>query len=296
MATSSNKKPAPQQNKKPAAAQQAAPKQPSREVARATGGEGALSAAAAALAEQYAGAGVSHAQEDNIIPLVYLLQSNSPQVVRGHEKHIDGAQAGDMWLRNEPEGENIISGEDGMVAQPCFFGKSWIEWMPNRGGFVTRHAERPEDAELQDVETDNGTEVKRWVRPNGNVVVETREYAVLVHVEGADEPLPYVIPFSGTGHTPAKQWMGYIRKKKLPSGKDAPSFACKYRLTPKLRTKGPNSWYQYEISEVGWVENAEDIQRGAALYEAFQSGAKQAGQVEDVGSGDTEHVGGDVDE
>lgn len=266
--------------------QQQPPRAPGRDVAVAGGG-GGLSKAVADAAAQYAGAGVSHAQEDNIIPLVYLLQSNSPQVQRGHEKHIDGAQAGDVWLRNEPDGENIINGQEGLVVQPCFFSKCWIEWLPDRGGFAGRHQDRPEDAALRTVVTDNGTEVQRWVRPNGNIVVETREYAVIVHV--GDKRLGYVIPFSGSGHTPARNWMTTIGKKKLPNGADAPAFAYLYRLVPKLRTKGPNSWYQYDISLEGPVETLEDFNAGAELYEAFESGAKQAAAVDDTGG---EDIGG----
>lgn len=281
-----------QRGAQPSRPPQQQPRAPGREVA-AAGGGGGLSKAVADAAAQYAGAGVSHAQEDNIVPLAYLLQSNSPQVQRGHEKHIDGAQAGDIWLRNEPEGECIINGQDGLVVQPCFFSKCWIEWLPERGGFAGRHADRPEDAELRAVVTDNGTEVQRWVRPNGNIVVETREYAVIAHV--GDKRLGYVIPFSGSGHTPARNWMTTIGKKKLPNGTDAPSFAYLYRLVPKLRTKGPNSWYQYDISLEGPVESLDDFNIGAETYKAFESGAKQAAGVEDTG-GEATDTGGESGE
>ncbi len=46
---------------------------------------------------------VSKDQSDNLVPLIYLLQANSPQCLKGHEKHIPGAEAGSIWLRNDPE-------------------------------------------------------------------------------------------------------------------------------------------------------------------------------------------------
>src|SRR5258708_4431967 len=59
--------------------------------------------------------GLSKDQADNLIPFIYVLQPLSPQVMKGDAARIEGAEAGDIWLRNGP----VIKGEDGMLFQPC---------------------------------------------------------------------------------------------------------------------------------------------------------------------------------
>lgn len=248
----------------------------------------------AALA-QHAGKGISHAQEDNIVPLIYLLQANSPQCVRGHEKMIEGAEQGNIWLRNEPVEECIVNGEDGLEFIPCYFSKSWLEWMPDRGGFVARHPKRPNDAELHEEETDSGDTKRVWRRPNGNSVVETREFAGF-YLAG-DVLKPYVIPLSGTGHTVGRTWMTSLRDERLPDGSEAPIFANVWRLTTKLRTKGKNSWFQYVVQKERGLQTTEEVEKCAALHNAFTQGEKQAAAHEDAEPDEvaTGEVGGDED-
>jgi hypothetical protein len=255
---------------------------------------GAVSKNVMDAAAKYAGKGISDRQEDNIVPLVYLLQSNSPQTQKGNEKFVKGATGGAIWLRNAPEGANVFDGEDGIEFQPCHFSVCWIEWQPNRGGFVARHPSRPEAAVLVDVERDDGTIGKRWQMPNGNTVAESREYAGFVYSrdgERADD-MAYTIPFGGTNLTVAKQWMSSMRSEKLPSGERAPLFANKFLLKTKLRQRGKFSWFVYEIDKIGPVETVEEIERGNALADAFSTGAKQSAAQEDAVHG----AGDDVDD
>lgn len=253
-------------------------------VAKKTGTAVAVSAMDAAA--KYAAKGISDRQEDNIVPLIYLLQSNSPQTQKGAEKYIKGATGGAIWLRNAPQEESLIDGEEGFEFQPCHFNVCWIEWLPNRGGFVTRHTSRPEDAALVEVEREDGTKGQRWERPNGNVVAESREYSGFVYREGDDRgaDLPYTMPFGGTNLTVAKQLMTNLRNIKLPNGERAPIFANKVRITTKLRSRGKFNWFVYEIGATEPVETVEEVERGNALADAFITGAKQSAAHEADGS------------
>jgi hypothetical protein len=47
-----------------------------------------------------AGRGVSFKPEDQLIPLITVLQANSPQCNARLPKYVDGAEAGRFWLRN----------------------------------------------------------------------------------------------------------------------------------------------------------------------------------------------------
>lgn len=239
-----------------------------------------------ALLDQHSGKGISNRPEDNVVPLIYLLQPLSPQALKGQEKYIKGAEAGDLWKRNAPADSCIVKGEEGMLFQACHFNTCWIEWLPERGGFVARYDDRPDNASLEDVEGDDGTIRKVWKMPSGNVVGEYREYAGHVVNEDSGELEPYTISFTGSGHSVAKSWMTTMRAKRTGSGKQAPSFGTIYRLTSILRSRNNNNWYQIVVDEERSA-TADEIRAGIALFDAFESGAKRVENPDDVG--------GDVD-
>lgn len=234
------------------------------------------------LLRERAGQGISNRQEDNIVPLVYLLQPLSPQVLPGSDKTLPGAKAGDIWLRNAPADQCIVPSDEGLVFQSCHFQTAWIEWLPNRGGFVQRYRERPAAAQLQEEESEDGQTRNVWRMPNGNLVQEYREHAGhVVHPDGTWEP--YVISLSGTGHTVSRSWMTSMRRMRFSDGTQIPSYAFLWRLTPKLRSKNNRNWFMYEVAAEG-PATAELIRQGATLCDAFESGEKEAAAME----GDTE--------
>jgi hypothetical protein len=217
------------------------------------------------------GKGVSTAQEDNLVPLIYILQDNSPQVKKKDPAYIEGAEAGAIWLRNAPN--PIVPGEEGIWFQPCYFSKEFVEWVPRKkgGGIVGRHQEMPKNAQLK--ENDEGNEV--WTLPNGNECVETRYHIGYVLREGS-APLPYTIPLKGTGHSFSKAWM-FMQNSKQVDGAKVPACACVYHLKTVFKSKNSNSWHMFAIddSETRWVESEVDLDRGLALHDAFASGAKR---------------------
>jgi hypothetical protein len=223
--------------------------------------------------EARAGQGVSNKQEDNLIPLIYVLQQNSPACDTNNPAHFEGAQPGNLWLRNAAE--PIIDQSDGMEFQPCFFDKDWVEWIPRKrgGGLVNRHRELPDDAEqVEDPERPGRVIYKR---PNGNEVIETRYFIgyVLNHGDGA--PLAYCIPLSSTGHTFAKGWMMMMNQHIMPKGGVEPAFSRSYLIRTRYRTKDNNSWYMLEIAQdMGFVDD-DQFDMGANLRDAFTAGQKQ---------------------
>lgn len=214
------------------------------------------------------GRGVSSAREDNIVPLIYVLQKSSPCTDERAESYVPGAKAGELWVRGT---EKLFSGINGVEVQPCAFLKCWIEWGPKRGdGFKGRHNDRPDDAFEKEVVDEQGKPKMVWARPNGNVLVETREEYVLI---GRDA---FVIPFTSTGHTVHRNWMSLMNQFRDGSGKPFDSFARKYRLTTLKKEAGGNSWYTIKAVDAGWVESAEQYDLGLALNQAVMSGEKVA--------------------
>lgn len=252
--------------------------------------EGGLPTFLADKAAQDVGKGVSDAQEDNLVPLVYVLQAQSPQCNKRSPEYVEGAEAGAIWLRNS--GRAAINGEIGILFQPCHFSKDWVEWIPRAagGGFAGRHDERPEAA----VETPDEKNPRKinHVLPGGNTVSETRYHVGYVYFEDGS-CLPYVIPMSSSAHTVSRQWMFMMNSKSLPGVSGAaPSWAALYRLRTKERTNAAGTWATWDITDAGWVRTPEEYERGRRLFESFETGERKVATpdealTEETGDSDT---------
>ena len=269
---------------------QAATRQPETRAVATTGGHDAP-AFLQEKVKQDAGKGVSTAQEDNLVPMIYIIQTNSPQCNKRSEQYIGGAEPGDIWLRGAPH--PIVKGEEGITAQPCYFYKEWVEWIPRDegggggAGFVARydHDRRPEAAKQKALDPKKPDQLT-WVMPNGNHVIETRVHVLRVHTR--DGVLNYVLPLSGSGHSFSRGWMTLLNSKMI--GPDiAPSWAALYRLRTTLRKNSDGEWFMFVSADEGgdgthWVDLAQ-YEAGAKLNAQFITGEKKA----DMGQAEAEH-------
>lgn len=242
------------------------------------------------LMKQDSGRGVSTAAEDNIIPLIYILQAQSPQALKQKPEYIKGAEAGDIWPRGS---KTLIKGEEeGLPFIPVSFKKTWNEWGAERGdGFFGRHdyvatdenKGRPVDAEW--VEDPKKPGKGQWVRENGHVLVETREHAGLALIN--DQWTGAVVSMSSTNHTASRMWMGLMKDKRIPGTSDrAPSFAYVYCLKTTPKSNDDGDWYAWQVEDGdgdGEVKIITELDGGAELYrlarqlaDDFESGKKVA--------------------
>jgi hypothetical protein len=225
-----------------------------------------------------AGAGTSQAAEDNLVPLIYVLQSNSPQVDRRSPAYVEGAEPGDIWLRNAPKGLEIVKGEEGALVQPCYFYRDVGEWIPrdDGGGFVGRH-NVVKAADIQGAKQDPDDK-NHWLTADGtHDLVETRNHAVLVYAGG--RALPYLIPLSSTGHSVSRGWMMKMNDKTITDGPNRgrpyPSYAHLYRLTTEQRKNNEGTWFALVVEDEVWA-SAEQAAAGRKLHDQFKSGEKVA--------------------
>lgn len=224
------------------------------------------------------GRGISQDAADNLVPIIYILQEQSPQVQSRDSKYVEGALAGNFWLRGTTE---LFDGEkDGMLVQPCHFNKCVIEWGPDRGQFIARHDVMPEVAEQ--VEDPNDPNIKRWVNPEtGNRYAETREHVVRIFMPDGRR-IPLVIPFTSTGHTVSRGWTFDMNQKQV-EGVRADSTMLLYRMFTKWTTNKKGSWFKPDVKFEGWVQDLADIDAGDAIFNAFNSGEKR---VDEAGYGE----------
>jgi len=228
-----------------------------------------LSAELLDLTAEDTGKGVSFKQEDQLLPLIYVLQGLSPQVQKRGDSHIEGAEPGHFWLKNSLT--PIWDGEKGIEVIPCEMVRTWIEWLPNRGGFVARHEAPPADTIQKTMRDDAGAERQMLVRSsNGNTIQDTREFYIIAQGQ------PYVLPCTGTKHTFARQWQTYFHQYHHPkTGGVMPSFSRKYRLTTTPVTNAKGEWFGLKFEDLGLVSLTE-YQNAKKFYEAVKKGEKKA--------------------
>lgn len=239
--------------------------------------------------EADAGQGVSTAVEDNLVPFVAILQTNSPQVSKRDPKYIAGAEPGDILITSL---NRIWKGETGIVFQPCAFDRDYVEWRPrdSGGGFVGRHPRMP--ATAKQVQDPKNPQRQRWVTPAGTDIIDTRyHFGYILNPEAAEGSGPdlgamqAVIALSSTGHTFSRTWMTQMSQLRLPGGKAAPSRSRKFALVTEPKTNASGSWFGWRSEDRGWVTDPEQYAAGTALYQSIRDGSLRAAAPEQGGEG-----------
>lgn len=228
----------------------------------------------------YEGAGSSGAAEDNLIPLLRVLQDLSPQVKKRDPEYIEGAEAGMVYLTNQ---KLIWPGDAGPQFISCHFQKGVVEWVPrdNGGGFAGQYEYMPEFAE----EYENPKNGRKAFRnpENGNDLIDTRFHFGLLDVNSIWQPA--VISFSSTGHTVSKGWTAQIRAHRHPqSGRLYPSWFMRWQLDTVMKKRNDDSWFVFDPKFVGYTESKEVRDMGKGLHESVIAGDRKA----DLREGDDE--------
>jgi hypothetical protein len=232
-----------------------------------------------------AGKGVSSAPEDNLVPMMGIVQDKHPEADKHHQRYIKGVEGGQIWLKNAAD--PFMDGAEGLIVQHCAGYKSIVEWRPRGAGggggagFVAQH---PYTMDIGDAFKDARQEPVpgrpnrfKWIRKNGNELVDTRYEVVRIFMEDGDR-LQYVIPFTSTGHSVARGWNTLRNRFHLPNGAVAPSFARTYRMTTKSKSNDAGTWFLFLVEDDDWLpktaEGLADYEAGLALHNAFNKGEK----------------------
>lgn len=220
--------------------------------------------------KQFQGAGYSDKAEDGLTPILSILQDNSGEVKKQHERRMEGAEAGMFVIRSL---RKLFSGQDGVLVQPFGFFHTFVEWTGDvgEGTPVGRFPsdEPPADmAEFPDPQNPGRKLLRR--KGNMNRLVETREhYANLI--TGTEPPFPIVIPMSGSNHAASRQWTEMM-KRTVIGGVKMPSFSRAYRLTTIFRKKGGNqTWFAYQVSPGEQITDWDLLKMGEAACKALES-------------------------
>lgn len=196
---------------------------------------------------QYAGEGLdSIKMEDKTIPFINILQILSPQCQKGGDDYVKNAEPGMFYNTANKK----VYGKSINVV-PIKMEKVWLEWKPNRGGFVDRH-------EPHSIAIDK-TDFKEW-KYNGNIIQESYMFMILIENHYADGIAILSLSSSGIKH--AKNWNTMLSTSKLPNGKPAPMFSSLWKLETVMNKNEQGTWHQLgakssNISRIRFVTQKE---------------------------------------
>lgn len=222
--------------------------------------------------EALSGQGFEGADLDSYaVPFLRILQKNSPQTDEMESSYIENSKPGMFF--------NTITGElydKEIDIIPVYYSRSFIEWKPNRGGFVKDHGPDPKILDrVVEIDDKNNS-----VLDNGNIVQDTRNHYLLL----ADQPElgPIIMSLSSSGIKHSKKWMSMMSRLMIPnSKKQAPMYAGVWTIGTSLNKNDDGSWYQIgeksstNVHFSSWV-NKNQLDAAQAAREMLMSGDAKA--------------------
>lgn len=210
---------------------------------------------------------------DLAIPFLVILQKNSPQVDEDSGKYIEGAKAGMIY--NTVTGDLFDGKTEGISVVPAGYQKKFVEWVSRDegGGFVAQH-DPDSDAVKRCVVNEKKLETE-----NGHQMVETAYHYVILRNGSSLEWA--VIGMSSTQLKKSRRWntiMGGLSMT-TPDGRSfkPPIFAHTYRLKTVLEQKDTNTWYGWDISIEGVVNEKRVYEAGKRYFNALAQGTVRVG-------------------
>jgi hypothetical protein len=208
--------------------------------------------------------------QDLMIPRISILQQGSPQISKRDSEYVEGAESGSIF--------NTVTriakdGEQGITVLPIKYRRAYIEWKPNRGGFVRDHGNN--GSILDQCEQDQAT--FKHINSEGNEIVTTAEYFLFM-LDDAGGYETALLSMSGSQLKKSRRWNSMMSQLKLPkpdkTGYFNPAmfYTC-YKLTTCPEENDLGSWFGWDIEMLhgdsgGIIEN---VKGGEEVYMAARS-------------------------
>lgn len=203
-----------------------------------------------------AGAGTKGLGEDRVIPILGLLATNSPQVQKGHQKYVKGAEPGMAMNKGTKRTYELREG-DGMVIVPIDRQKWYVKYRnrDNGGGFRGRFSAT--DPYIQKL-TGGKKVFGKILDPTEpeNEIVETNYVPALVLDAPNGRVIDVVvIPFKSKQLAPWSEWASLVEGtlvlsdgKEMPLSEAAPMFAHQIRLTSRFESSAKGDFWNYVLT------------------------------------------------
>lgn len=188
---------------------------------------------------KYEGAGVDELETGANMPLIRVLQDNSPQINPRKEEHVPGSEAGDLFFNKT---KSVIPRPLEFVPVAC---KSvYVEWVPRNqgGGLVGTH-------ELSIAKDPKYRKEGHKEFLGNNELKYTTYWCITALVNG--EWIPAILALSSTGLTVSRKLAGDIASFRYENSKiPATIFARKFKLSTVLeKNKADEEYFNFKVSE-----------------------------------------------
>jgi hypothetical protein len=223
--------------------------------------------------EKFADQGFDNIDSKSLqLPFLKILGQLSPQVTAGDSKYIEAAKPGMIY---NTVTDKLYDGNKGILVIPAYYKFEYIEWADRgqEGSNAPRNI-YPADSDIMS-KTSRSDDGKDRLQ-SGNYIEETASHFVVVVEEAlATEAL---ITMKSTQRKKSKKWNSMMNLMQAPK-KDGKGFfrpapfTQQYRLKTVLEKNQLGSWYGWEITSEGLVNDESLVNRAFKFRQSLMSGS-----------------------
>jgi hypothetical protein len=222
-------------------------------------------------------------QEDLALPFLKILGQLSPEVNKRDGKYVDGAEPGMIY--NSVTGE-LFDGEKGVDVVPCHYKLEYIEWQDRGEGSGAPVAIHSSSSDIMSKTTRDASYKDRL--PNGNYIEKTASHFVIVN---SSSPSTALISMKSTQLKISRKWNSMMASIKM-NGKNGmftpASFSHIYKLKTTQMSNDKGTWFGWEVSKVGPVQETGLYQQARSFSENISKGDVQVKHGETTESNQSE--------
>jgi len=184
-------------------------------------------------------------RDTQAIPFLKLAQALTPQVAQKAER-IEGLLPGHFFnsVTREVYGERL-------QVIVLAFERVFLEWAPERGGFLGRHTF--ENAERLAVSKEFG----EWKTKEGNELQETYCYYVLI--VGREKEGVCVFSVSSSGLSTAKKLNRELISTVLPDGTKPRPYWLRFEISSVEKSGDKGNWHGFEYKRLGLIDEGQNV-------------------------------------
>ena len=199
--------------------------------------------------------------QDFALPFLRVLGQLSPETNKRDAKYVDGAEPGMIF---NTVTKQLYDGEEGVNVIPCYYKREYVEWSDRGEGTSAPIAIHSVDSGIIKEATRDASYKDRL--PNGNYLENTANHFVVVL---GKSPQTALISMKATQLKISRKWNSIMMGIKMP-GKNGlftpPTYSHIYNLKTVQMSNDKGTWFGWEVSKVGPVEDRSvyDIAKGFA--------------------------------
>ena len=218
--------------------------------------------------EEDSGKGLSNVgQEDLALPFLKILGQLSPEVNKRDGKYVENAEPGMIFnsVTNE-----LFDGAEGIQVVPCHYKLEYIEWKERGEGSGAPVAIHSSSSDVMTKTTRDSSFKDRL--PNGNYIEKTASHFIIVC---GNSPSTALVAMKSTQLKISRKWNSMMAGIKLKGEKGLftpASFSHIYRLKTTQQSNDKGTWFGWEVSKVGAVQDSPLYQQAREFADNISKG------------------------